>query len=41
MIEWALDSRKYTDGVIIMLEADNRVHFKLSPCIKPPCKEAF
>jgi hypothetical protein len=37
MIEWALDSRKYTDGVIIMLEADNlpveKFIFKNATCI--------
>jgi len=37
IIEWALDSRKYTDGVIVMLDAENipveKILFKNATCI--------
>jgi hypothetical protein len=37
-IEWALDSRKYSDGMIVMLDADNipieKTLFKNATCIQ-------
>jgi hypothetical protein len=37
LIEWALDSRKYSDGVIVMLDANNipveKIIFKNATCI--------
>jgi hypothetical protein len=37
MIEWALDSRKYSDGVIVLLDANNipveKILFKNATCI--------